>query len=193
MAGWNIWGGMNGAQRTLSILMIVVLVGGLAAGGYEVSDGNNGVKCLSCLALVPSLSGAWSDSPLDHPNEVMSDLDSGKIALLFFWQPSCGACDKQWEDMKDYGLVTGTEQQGRMAKYDSEVELHSVNARDDPYTDWFREYASAFPEDDWATPMTSIVFKDGSSIYWFSEIGYEEGKKMTPEDIESLLNEAMNK
>ena len=185
MVQTTIWDNMNGTQKLLGVVLVITLITGLAFGGYGDSFNKNDKTCFGCLALQPEIGGGWNTASVDHPEAILNDLDSYDVVMLFFWQPGCGPCTEQWEEMVAAGLVSGTEANGQMVKYSNRVKLYSVDATQNPYTDWFRAYASYAPDSMWGTPMTSLIVEYNNDFIWYSNID-----KMSVEDVEEIIHEA---
>ncbi|MDG6221402.1 MAG: hypothetical protein QCI38_08165 [Candidatus Thermoplasmatota archaeon] len=198
MAQDTLWGRMNGNQKLLSIVLLFTLITGGLAGGYQISSNKNNTLCLSCLALTYSggdFTGEWwttypSTSPLagqtvNHPGDVTSDLSRYDVVMVYFWQPGCTACDEQWEDMKEGGIVVGTEPSGQMSSKWSDVTLYSVDATKEPYNTWFRTYVQ-YKQHSPATPLTVFVANDGGNTVWYAQMG-----KMSARAVEGVLNDAL--
>lgn len=187
-------------KQLVSIILIIgLLTGGLVGGAYVYIQDHSAVPCLGCLGLSP-ISGEfeewWIDypeghkdegKPVGHPNWILDALDEYEMIILFFWQVACPDCDRQWEDMKDDGLVKGTEASGELNIYTEIAYLYSLDVNDD------QKYRSAMYTYDpqgikQGTPTTVfLVTLPGNDIGWYSYKGY-----MDPDDVEGIMLVGLN-
>jgi len=184
--------------KSALIVSVVWLIIGVSLDGYDETRRQNDILCLGCLALEPvaeGFDGFWVEHPEDdkvpdHPDWVRDELEDKKVVFIFLWSQGCVPCEEQWDDMKDDGLVRGTEQDGEMAKYTNDVVLFSLDAGSDPEGE---EAIGIYDPNQGShgTPTSIFLTKEGSAqttIYWWSAEG-----KMKSSDVEHVINEAIDK
>ncbi|MCD6461375.1 MAG: hypothetical protein J7L61_01375, partial [Thermoplasmata archaeon] len=201
----EIWKGVNRNQRFLGAVLLLALVASAVGGGYHLVYERNRITCLSCLSLQPvagDFEGWWTTYPegspragqeVEHPAEVAEALGEYDVVMVFFWQTGCSGCEKQWKEMRESGLVTGNEANGRLDKYKEvavlfSVDLTSGNPEYSKNIQWFYIYATAFhdisdPKDPPSVPLTVFVTHHEGEIGWY---GYEG--PMPAEDVDGILN-----
>jgi len=186
-------------KQWVSVIIIVgLLAGGVLGGAYVYVQDHSSVPCLGCLGLSP-LSGEfedwWIEYPEDHskagqevghPDWVLQELKEKEMVLIFFWQVACGPCEDQWEDMKDEGLVSGTEQDGELEKYTDIVSLYSLDIGKPNYRSALETYD---PQGyNLGTPTTTfLVTLHSGEIGWYSYKG-----QMDADTVESILTIGLN-
>jgi hypothetical protein len=188
--------------KSALIISIAWLLIGLNLSGYEETRRQNDVLCLGCLALEPvadDFEDFWVEHPDDnkvpkHPQWVKDELADNKVVFIYLWSQGCVPCEEQWEDMKDEGLVKGTEDDGEMAKYTSDVVLYSLDAGSEERG---KEAIQIYDPNQGSHGTPTSIFLtmvdpeeggDGSTIYWWAGEG-----KLTPGDVDDVLNRAMEK
>ena len=184
--------------KSALIVSVIWLVIGLGLDAYEKTKRQNEILCLGCLALEPiaeDFEGFWVEHPEDdkvpdHPDWVKDELESKKVVFIFLWSQGCVPCEEQWEDMKDDGLVKGSEDDGTMAKYTDKVTLYSLDAGSEARGE---EAIGVYDpnEGSHGTPTTVfLTMEEGSetTIYWWAAEG-----KMKASDVDKVINEAMDK
>ena len=184
--------------KSVFIVSIAWLIIGVGLDGYESTRNQNEVLCLGCLALNPvvdDFGDFWVKHPDSgkvpkHPGGVKDELNKKDVVFIFLWDDGCVPCEEQWEDMKDAGLVKGSEQDGEMANYTSEVTLYSLKASDGDRGSDARDIYDPNGGGH-GTPTTVILTKeegDPDTIYWWAGEG-----KMSASDVDEVLNKAMEK
>ena len=84
--------------------------------------------------------------------------------------------------MKLAGIVEGNEENGKISKNYSFVELFSINVAFDEKADTIKIYTK---DGNYITPTTVILFQKNGTIYWYAFSGKADGKGGRP-DIEKL-------
>ena len=189
-------------KQLVSIIIIIgVLAGGLVGDAYMSVQNHSAVPCLGCLGLSP-VSGEfeewWIDypeghvkegQPVGHPSWILEALDEYEMIILFFWQDECPPCEKQWEDMKDAGLVSGSEANGKLIKYTEIAYLYSLDVADPKHNYRDIMYDIYDPEGyRQGTPTTVfLVTLHDNNIGWYSQKGYVD-----PDDVEAIMWVGLN-
>ena len=184
--------------KSALIISVIWLVIGVSLEGYEITKSQNEVLCLGCLALDPvvdEFEGFWVEHPEDdkipkHPGWVKDELGKKKVVFIFLWDDGCTPCDEQWDDMKDAGLVKGSEDDGEMAKYTGNVTLFSLKASDNDRGSEARDIYDPNGGGH-GTPNSIFLTKEGNSettIYWWAGEG-----KMKASDVDEVINAGLDK
>jgi hypothetical protein len=186
-------------QILAGLVFFLLFVGSLGVGAYTYAQQSSSIKCLGCLALTPIVEDFddwWITHPatgatVDHPSWVRTDLNNYEVVFIFLWSNGCLSCEAQWEDMKEYGLVTGEEDGGDIAKYQSTVSFYSLNAGDG--TKGTNAISTYDPNGgSYGTPTTIILTKlESGQIGWFSFEGWYPSN-LGAEDLDNLINLAVH-
>ena len=167
------------------IALLILVAGGFNT--YLTSQRLNENTCLGCLALIPRVApftefwyyypnsyGSRAGEVVQHPPWVVEEVNNGSTVMLFFWYHGCKPCKQQWDDMKEIGLVDGTEEKGRMnSTYAPNVTLINIDVINSERKSSRKVYAPPGQED--FTPITVIVTGNASGFAWYSFQGPADG------------------
>ncbi len=191
--------------RAIQIIGITIALAFFVGGwytAYEKSADLNESTCLGCIALnpvVPSFSEFWVEYPEDythhgnvtHPRWVIDELNKGKVVMLFYWYHGCEPCARQWNDMKNMGIVEGSESDGKMTgMYAENITLFTIDVINDEKKDTIKIYT---PKGDIGTPTTVILTMKNGSILWYAFQGPADGDGGRPsiDGLKVILNDAV--
>lgn len=183
------------------IIALALFVGGWYT-AYDKSTDLNESTCLGCIALNPIVSPFsefWVEYPkgysregnVPHPQWVIDELNKGKVVMLFYWYHGCEPCSRQWNDMKNAGIVEGSESDGKMsAKYGGNITLFTIDIINSERKDTIKIYT---PKGDIGTPTTVILTMKNGSVLWYAFQGPADGTGGRPsiEKLEEILNDAI--
>lgn len=183
------------------IVSFAWLLIGANLGGYESTRLQNEVLCLSCLGLDPAaedFEGFWVEHPdtgkvPKHPDWLEDELDGKKAVFIFTWDYGCKACDVQWEDMKDAGLVSGDKSDPTLEKYTDDLVLLCLRSSDEEdkrgseAKDIYDPNMDTGPGDPMSLFFTLEEDTD-DPIYWWGTEG-----KMKAGDVETVIEAAIAK
>jgi len=179
------------------IALVILIAGGVNT--YMTAQRLNESTCLGCLALNPRVAPfteLWYNYPdsydskagkeVTHPPWVVEEVNNGSTVMLFFWYHGCQPCKQQWDDMKEFGLVDGTEEDGHMTSaYASNVTLINIDVINSERTGSRKIYAAPGQED--FTPITAIVSGNASGFAWYAFTGPADGDGGRP-SVQELAN-----
>ncbi|MEA2054243.1 MAG: hypothetical protein U9O96_03885 [Candidatus Thermoplasmatota archaeon] len=185
--------------QVIGIAIALVLFTGGVYTSYEKSRNLNEATCLGCLALNPivkSFSGFWVEYPegydkegnnVPHPSWVVDELSKGKVVMLFFWYHGCDPCSRQWSDMKNAGIVEGSEENGCMdERYKKNITLFTVDIINSERKDVIKIYT---PKGDIGAPTTVILTLKDGNVLWYAFQGPAGGDGGQPslKQLEEIL------
>ncbi len=191
-------------QRFFALVVLGLLLMGLGMGAYEATKRTNGSLCTSCLGLDPKpfdFDMFWTKYPSrhedsgkwpKHPGWIEDDLEEIKVVFLFFWSPHCDNCEEQWEDMKEDGIVKGSEDDGEIGdEYQNNVKLYSMDSNTDNGKRTLEVYEpDGRPPEDFQLPTTVIITKysrTSETVYW-----YADNAKLKASLVEEILDAAID-
>jgi hypothetical protein len=190
------------AMQAIGIAVAFALLVSGAYTAYNKSRDLNESTCLGCLALNPivkSFSGFWIEYPggygkegsVSHPSWAVDELNKGKVVMLFFWYHGCEPCSRQWNEMKNAGIVNGSEGNGRMGgSYEKNITLFSIDIINSERKDAIKIY---IPGGYVVTPTTAVLTMHNESILWYAFQGPADGTGGRPsiEQLEEILTLAV--
>jgi len=191
-------GGMTSTQILVGLVAFIMLAGSLGFNAYWHAKKESEIPCLSCLGLDPvseTFDGEWWTSypssydkagqPVSHPDFVKSKFNRYSVVLVFLWKDPCSGCVQQWESMSDAGLVSGGEEDGKMAKYVSNVALLSLDVNTETGRTAFDTYGKIKGFE--GTPTTAFIIELPDGGYgWFGYVGPMDGA-----DVDAILQFGM--
>ena len=166
-------------QALALCVVFALLVSGVGLGGYVLSKRISSVPCYGCMGLNPQFIPfkGFLTKNVSHPDWVIDTLEDGKVVFIFLWGTGCGPCDAQWNDMKNAGVVKGSEGNGEIGdRYVDDVKLFSLNPVGDCGIDAMNTYNPGGGD-----PTTVIItlVKDNKTdkvvIGWYMFEGYLKG------------------
>ncbi len=170
--------------QTLALCAVfALLVSGAGLGGYVLSKRISSVPCYGCMGLNPRFTPfeGFLTKNVSHPDWVIDTLKDEKAVFIFLWGGGCTPCTAQWDDMKNAGIVKGSEENGEIDnRYVDGVKLFSLDTGS--RTDLRGEEAMNVYTLGGGTPTTIIItlVKDNETnevkIGWYSFMGYQSGK-----------------
>jgi len=166
---------------------------------YEKSKLLNESRCLGCIALLPKASkfhGFWTEYPSffhkkgypDFPEWLVNE-SKNHVVILFFWYKGCDPCKAQWEDMVREGIVTGSEENGKMTSgYNATI--ITIDIINDKLGSMLHIFTPA--KETPSTPTTAIIFTTNQT-YWYAFSGRADGRAGRPsiEELKNIIKEAI--
>jgi hypothetical protein len=182
------------------VIAILLLAGGYTA--YTKTQLLNENRCWGCLSLNPKgklYDDFWVEYPegygkegaVSHPDWLKEELDTKSVVMLFFWYIGCTSCKVLWEHMQGEGLVEGDEDDGRLVGFNN-ASLLTIDTTD---KDDERRHSFSLYTQKGGAPVTVILFKKDSEIYWYAFEGAEypkdeNGKTVT---VQKILEDALRR
>jgi len=179
------------------IIFLLLASGAYAA--YKQVEALNIARCLGCIAMEPKtevFENFWVEYPYfyhasglpPHPSWVINE-SREHVTMLFFWFEGCSACKSQWERMEKYGLVEGSEADGRFTENYSYAKLITIDIINSPLKNTLKIYHG---EGRMEAPTTVILFEKNGTIYWYAFSGDAngEGGRPTVAELADILEKA---
>ncbi|MEM2935515.1 MAG: hypothetical protein QXF32_04040 [Candidatus Thermoplasmatota archaeon] len=181
-------------KKILLCVTIILLISG-AYLSYDKTKKLNEMVCQGCIAIISKsqkFEEFWIDYPHsygihglpNHPDWAIN-YSKNKILMIFFYGPACEPCLQQWEEMKNAGIVEGSEEDGSFSENFNYAMLVTIDVAKD--SDTIRVYN---PKG--STPTTVIMFEKNDKIYWYAFSGPPDGEGGRPsiEELKSILEKA---